>query len=83
MPETKTKFSRGIPSSGRKLLHRGEDGVVPAAGAPAHLLVGLEVLGGQGAVPVRDAFAGHLRDHLRRVRPTSSSARNGSPRTCV
>ncbi len=29
---------------GHRLLHRAQDGVVPAAGAPAHVLVGLEVL---------------------------------------
>ena len=33
------------PQLGQEALHRGEDRVVPAPGAPAHLLVGLEVLG--------------------------------------
>lgn len=32
------------PQLGHEALHRGEDGVVAAAGAPAHFLVGLEVL---------------------------------------
>ena len=43
-PETKTIRSRGMPSSGMKLCTRREDRVVAAARAPAHLLVGLEVL---------------------------------------
>ena len=48
MPETNTSFSRGTPSGGERLLHLGEDGVVPAAGAPADLLVGGQFLGGEG-----------------------------------
>ena len=45
MPETKTMFSRAMPELGHEALDRGQDRVVTAAGAPAHLLVGLEVLG--------------------------------------
>ena len=38
-------FSPGNAELGHEALHGGEDRVVTAAGAPAHLLVGLEVLG--------------------------------------
>ena len=34
----------GDPQIGHGLLHRAQDGVVPAAGTPAHVLVGLEIL---------------------------------------
>src|SRR3982074_2700292 len=34
----------GDPQIGHGLLHRAQDGVVPAPGAPAHVLVGLEIL---------------------------------------
>ena len=36
--------SRGMPRSGHHLLHRAQDRVVTAARAPAHVLVGLEIL---------------------------------------
>ena len=39
-------FSRRRPEVGQEALHRLEHGVVAAAGAPAHLLVGGEVLAG-------------------------------------
>ena len=44
MPETNTVFSRLTPSVRERALHRREDRVVTAARAPAHVLVGLEVL---------------------------------------
>ena len=44
MPETKTMFSLARPSSGMKPWTAARIGVVAAAGAPAHFLVGLEVL---------------------------------------
>ena len=47
MPETKTIRSLRDAQLRHEALHRGQDRVVPAAGAPADLLVGLEVLGGQ------------------------------------
>src|SRR5260370_41518959 len=40
----------GLPrdaEGGHHLLHRAQDRVVPAAGAPAHVLVGLEILLGE------------------------------------
>ena len=46
MPEMKTMFSRGMPNSGIMLLHLREDCVVAASGAPAHFLVGNEILAG-------------------------------------
>ena len=52
MPEMNTMFSRGMPRSGIDLLHGAQDRVVAAAGAPAHVLVGLEVLLGE-LVPAR------------------------------
>ena len=45
-------FSRLRPSSGMKRLDGGQDRVVAAARAPAHLLVGGEVLLRQRHVPV-------------------------------
>ena len=42
-------FSRAHPELGQEALHGGEDRVVTAAGAPAHLLVGLEVLAARSA----------------------------------
>ena len=47
MPEMKTMFSCGYAEVGHHLLGLGEDRVVAAAGAPADLLVGHEVLAGQ------------------------------------
>ena len=57
MPETKTMFS-GAGQAGQEGLHRLEDGVVAAAGAPADLLVGGVVLAGRGGLALgqgRDA----------------------------
>ena len=56
MPETKTMFSRRMPELGQEALDRREHGVVAAAGAPAHLLVGGELLGGLRLVAGRDAL---------------------------
>ena len=50
MPETNTMFSRRRPELGQEALHGGQHGVVAAAGAPADLLVGGEVLAGLGLV---------------------------------
>ena len=47
MPEMNTMFSRAYAEVGHDLLGLGEDRVVAAAGAPADLLVGHEVLPGQ------------------------------------
>ena len=47
MPEMKTMFSFVYAEVGHHLLGLGEDRVVAAARAPAHLLVGHEVLAGQ------------------------------------
>ena len=47
MPETNTVFSGLGADVGERHLHRFEDRVVAAAGAPAHFLVGSEVLGGR------------------------------------
>jgi hypothetical protein len=66
---------------GHEALHRGEDRVVAAARAPAHLLVGLEVLGLEllrGPRPVRSRIASS------RSRPRSARARRAGtagPRT--
>src|SRR5215475_491272 len=43
---------------GKERLERGKDRVVTAAGAPSDLLVGLEVLGGQLLVRVRNQGEG-------------------------
>ena len=73
----------GHPQLGHEPLHGGQDGVVPAAGAPAHLLVGLEVLGLQAQIP------GSTRGGVGHewITPfsisASSSALNGNPRTWV
>ena len=45
MPGDEDDVLAGDAEAGQEALDRGEDGVVTAAGAPAHLLVGLEVLG--------------------------------------
>ena len=49
MPETKTIFSRGMPSVGMRFWTADEDRVVTATGAPTDLLVGDEVLAGHRA----------------------------------
>ena len=72
MPETNTNSSRGRPNSGQELLDRGEDGVVPATGAPPHLLIGLEV--GSGV-----RRGGHL--IISRIFSSISATLNGSPAT--
>ena len=59
-------FSRRDAQLRHEALHRGQDRVVAAARAPAHLLVGLEVLG-------RSAALG-LRDQLERGRSASDTA---------
>ena len=48
-------FSRLSPSVGQEALHGGQHGVVAAAGAPAHLLVGGELLAVLRRVVGRDA----------------------------
>ena len=53
------------PELGHEALHGGEDGVVAAAGAPAHLLVGLEVLHGLLGLGL-----GHQGERLDRARPS-------------
>ena len=62
MPEMNTMFSRGYAEVGHHLLGLGEDGVVAAAGAPADLLVGDEVLAGE---------------HRQRAAPSAGSGRVG------
>ncbi len=49
------------PQVRQQALHGGQDGVVAAPGAPAHLLVGLEVLAGQGLARPVAAVAGRER----------------------
>ena len=60
-PETNTMFSRLQPELGQEALHRGQDRVVTAAGAPADLLVGLEVLQALLGVRLGDERAGPSR----------------------
>ena len=48
MPDTKTVFSSDDAELGEEELHGGQHRVVAAAGAPADLLVRLEVLPGEG-----------------------------------
>ena len=90
MPETKTMFSLASAELGHEALDGGEDRVVTAAGAPAHLLVGLEVLHGLLGLGL-----GHQRKHVvASVRTSqasmaslsavaSCSALNGMPLTWV
>ncbi len=82
----------GYPEFGQEALDGGQDGVVPAAGAPADLLVGGEVLTGLRPVGDRDEIEQSVADAgvVRRdghwlitssKTPASSAALNGSPRT--
>ena len=66
------------PELGHEPLHRREDRVVPAARAPAHLLVGLEVLRRQ-----RRARRCRSPSRIASIASASSPERNGSPRTLV
>ncbi len=50
MPETNAVFSGNRADIGHRLLHGLQYRIVPATGAPAHFLVGLEVFGGEGSV---------------------------------
>ena len=85
MPDTNTRFSGFTPSSGSIELHRGEDPVVAAARAPAHLLVGLEVLAAQlhRACRHRSPLPSFVRQasSISRILLSSSAARNGRPCT--
>src|SRR4029453_3881605 len=78
----------GDPQLGHEPLHAREDRVVPAAGAPADLLVALEVLGGElhggaVAVPVAQTHLCAPSSTTPRMASPTSSALNGRPRTLL
>ena len=59
MPRDEHDLLAGMPSVGQHSFHLGEDRVVAAAGAPAHFLVGDEVLPGEdGQIAVDRSVAG-------------------------
>ena len=65
------------PRLGHELLDRGEDGVVPAAGAPPNLLIGLEVGAG-----VRRGVVGSSLNHLQRSSLLSRDLERARRRPC-
>ena len=85
MPGDEHDPLRRQPELGQELLDRGEDRVVAAAGAPARLLVGGEVLLGQRRRRRRCRWLRSAASLTAApaIASSSSSAKNGSPSTLV